>query len=306
MCSHRAFRDLPFIAALLIILPNAAKSRPHLLTPAAHVAVRSDTLAAFSSCSSTIRRRQHVPKYTDTSLRHCTALSASRNFNTRESNTNSPTSAAEMRRLEAEVEASAMARLDKERVKRALQNKRDGIGGSYAYGDPSTLTEYEADQPPSRMKIAFAAGTSAATVALLALHTPLPIGACAFAVVAAYAAVDPLDDGGGIFAPLARILGRATIETTNTAMPRVKGAILAATTGEEEISRLKRRVQELEKENVELKQYLGIRETVDDNMNAFTLDELRDYARRNGVVFSGRSKAQLFATLLERGIIQIN
>ena len=210
-----------------------------------------------------------------------------------------------MRRLEAEVEASAMARLDKERVKRALQNKRDDAS-SYAYGDPSSLAEYESDQPPSRIKIAFAAGTSAATVALLALHTPLPISACAFVVVAAYAAVDPLDDGGGVFAPLARILGRATIETTNTAMPRVKGAILAATTGEEEISRLKRRVQELERENAKLKQSMGIRETVDDNMNAFTMDELRDFARQNGVVFSGRTKAQLFATLLERGIIKIN
>jgi len=41
-------------------------------------------------------------------------------------------------------------------------------------------------------------------------------------------------------------------------------------------------------------------------MNAFTMDELRDFARQNGVVFSGRTKAQLFATLLERGIIKIN
>ena len=214
-----------------------------------------------------------------------------------------------MRRLEAEVEASAMARLDKERVKRALQNKRDDMRNNYNdYGalSSSSMMEYDVDQPPSRMKIAFAAGTSAATVALLALHTPLPVSACAFVVVAAYAAVDPLDDGGGIFAPLARILGRATIETSNQALPRVKGAILAATTGEEEISRLKQRVQELERENAKLKQYMGIRETVDDNMSAFTLDELRDYARRNGVVFSGRTKAQLFATLLERGIIKIN
>ena len=214
-----------------------------------------------------------------------------------------------MRRLEAEVEASAMARLDKERVKRALQNKRDDMRNNYndySASSSSSMMEYDVDQPPSRMKIAFAAGTSAATVALLALHTPLPVGACAFVVVAAYAAVDPLDDGGGIFAPLARILGRATIETTNDALPRMKSAILAATTGEEEISRLKQRVQELERENAKLKQYMGIRETVDDNMSAFTLDELRDYARRNGVVFSGRSKAQLFAALLERGIIKIN
>jgi len=247
------------------------------------------------------------------------ALSATSRETSTKSNTNNASSqqqlsAAEMRRLEAEVEASAMARLDKERVKRALQSRRDDLrsGNSYnPYGGgrtSSSLMEYDAtdQQPPSRMKIAFAAGTSAATVALLALHTPLPIGACAFAVVAAYAAVDPLDDGGGVVAPLARILGRATIETTNEALPRVKGAILAATTGEEEIGRLKRRVQQLEKENAQLRSALGIRETVDDNMNAFTLDELRDYARRNGVVFSGRTKAQLFATLLERGIIKIN
>jgi len=249
------------------------------------------------------------------------ALSATSRETSTDSNTNinsassqQQLSAAEMRRLEAEVEASAMARLDKERVKRALQSKRDDLLSGSGGRTSSSLTEYDAaaDQqannqpPPSRMKIAFAAGTSAATVALLALHTPLPVGACAFAVVAAYAAVDPLDDGGGVVAPLARILGRATIDTTNEALPRVKGAILAATTGEQEISRLQRRVRQLEKENAQLRSALGIRETVDDNLNAFTLDELRDYARRNGVVFSGRTKAQLFATLLERGIIKIN
>ena len=87
---------------------------------------------------------------------------------------------------------------DKERVKRALQNKRDDNYNDYSASSSTSLMEYDIDQPPSRMKIAFAAGTSAATVALLALHTPLPVSACAFVVVAAYAAVDPLDDGGGL------------------------------------------------------------------------------------------------------------
>ena len=303
MCSYFS-RLLPAIVAYVAALPIFASA--HFLPAHANSATMR---SAFSACQISRRQVNRAGMYFPKSHQYFTSLSASQNANAQATSNGSSQqqqlSPAEMRRLEAEVEASAMARLDKERVKKALQNKQDDMRNNF--GAPSSsMMEYDIGQPPSRMKIAFAAGTSAATVALLALHTPLPVGACAFVVVAAYAAVDPLDDGGGIFAPLARILGRATIETTNEALPRVKGAILAATTGEEEISRLKRRVQELEKENAKLKQYMGIRETVDDNMNAFTLDELRDYARRNGVVFSGRTKAQLFATLLERGIIKIN
>ena len=59
-------------------------------------------------------------------------------------------------------------------------------------------------------------------------------------------------------------------------------------------------------ENRELKQWVTRRERVDENLSAFTLEELRDYARRNRIVFTGKTKAQLFMTLWERGIIKIN
>mmetsp|Transcript_35462 Transcript_35462/g.71892 ORF Transcript_35462/g.71892 Transcript_35462/m.71892 type:complete len:228 (-) Transcript_35462:256-939(-) len=222
------------------------------------------------------------------------------------------------RRIEAEVEASAMARLDRQRVKKALEvadvNSPPGNGHMASRSSSSTGTSsnpnnnngmIQGTDPPSKWNIALAAGSSAAGIALLALHTPLPLTVCCFVVVAAYAAIDPLDDDS-VFAPLARILGRATIETAATTTPKVKAAILAATTGEEEVTALKQRITELEEENGELRRWVTRREKVDENLSAFTLDELRDYARRNRIVFTGRTKAQLFMTLWERGIIKIN
>eukprot|EP00957_Ditylum_brightwellii_P049722 3770650-Ditylum_brightwellii.AAC.1 len=100
------------------------------------------------------------------------------------------------------------------------------------------------------MMIALAAATVSAFAANLMLHSWF-ISAAVFVFAFVVASSDPLDEEG-IAGSLARIVGRTTLKSIDTATPKVRAVARAAVFGEEELASLMGRLSELERENAEL------------------------------------------------------
>ena len=215
-----------------------------------------------------------------------------------ESSAASPVDPAEMRRIEREVEAAALARIDHNQVRRVILSDENKLY-------PQSLGQAdERPDPPSKWSIALAAGSAAAGVLFVVTQSMIPSG-FSFILVATYAIME--DDESGVFSPLARILGRATITSASNTKkqigPKVKAAIRAAATGEEEFTSLQKRVSILERENEELKLWKLRRQAVDNNIHRYGLEELKSLAKQNKIPFSGRAKAQLLMRLLHEEIV---
>lgn len=74
--------------------------------------------------------------------------------------------------------------------------------------------------------------------------------------------------------------------------------------GEEEISTLKADLAEKEQELLELRRWKQLRIAVDDALPRFALDDLKELARKNGMMVGG-TKTQLLLRLAEAGIIDL-
>lgn len=216
-----------------------------------------------------------------------------------------------MANMEKEVRASAQATLDLKRVTEALTDANSGV--CYEPSSSMTVLNNSSDpnfspdvSPPSQWKIAFSAGLAASLVSFLLLHQPL-LSFALFLATTIVAARDPIDEGStlidgedNVAGPLARLIGRATLQSIEESTPKVRAMTKAAVTGSAEIDFLRGRIQELEVENASLALWVERRRYVDENVGGVTLDQLKDSARKEGLAVGG-TKAQLMMRLAEAG-----
>lgn len=193
--------------------------------------------------------------------------------------------------IEKKVRASAQADLDMKRIANALDENsvpRDDL--------------FPERVPSSGPSVALAAAASSATLALVTFHS-ITVSGFVFVVVFLAASGDPNDEES-ILGPIMRVLGRATIKSVEASQPKMKALARAVVTGEEEIAALKRQMAELQKENDQLRQWQERRNKLDENISAFSHEELKQYARMNGIQVGG-TKPQLFLRLIDAGVIKI-
>lgn len=234
--------------------------------------------------------------------------------------------------MEKEVRASAQASLDLKLVKEALtvaptdsnvavnsRDKDNGNDGSYyksLSSSSSSVTVLNSSSPtpsdippPSQWKIALAAGLAAALVSFLLLHQPL-LSLAFLLTTTIVAARDPIDEGSSLVdgeddvaGPLARLIGRATLQSIEGSTPKVRAITRAVVTGDAEIDSLRGRIRELEGENRSLALWVERRRYVDEYVGKFKLDQLKDSARKEGLPVGG-TKVQLMMRLAEAGCLE--
>mmetsp|Transcript_313 Transcript_313/g.521 ORF Transcript_313/g.521 Transcript_313/m.521 type:complete len:237 (-) Transcript_313:1121-1831(-) len=192
----------------------------------------------------------------------------------------------EIRKMEIEVLESSQRQMDVKRVSEFLDND----------------SKPEVSAPASRWTIGISAGIGAAVAAWIALHNSL-ITVLAFGSVALAASSDPLDDDSATGA-FARLFGRYTVKSWQSSKPKLKAVVKAAVQGEDEVVQLKRRLVQLEEEVIELRTWKQRRVAIDECQSDFTIAQLKDLARLNGLKVGG-SKTQLMMRLLENGVLNL-
>jgi hypothetical protein len=87
--------------------------------------------------------------------------------------------------------------------------------------------------------------------------------------------------------------------------PKIKAVVRAAMSDQEEIFLLKEKIKQLEVQNSDLQKWKRQRIAVDESLSKFTLDELKEMARRNKLPVGG-SKSQLMMRLLENDVTDLD
>lgn len=104
----------------------------------------------------------------------------------------------------------------------------------------------------------------------------------------------------------ARIVGRFTLKTMEDTGSKVKPIIRATVEGDAELEYLRACVGDLKRENEELRLWKHRRNLVDDSLTKYSLDELKDIAREEGLLgVAGLTKPRLMMRLLEEGVLDI-
>lgn len=200
--------------------------------------------------------------------------------------------------LEDEVYASTRAKMDVQTLKKTITEQ--------AAPSPSEQNPQKTAIMAAQWKISLAAASFVSTFFLIATHSSLPITGVVFAMVFFVANQDPLEEEGAAGA-LARLLGRFTIQSVETAKPKAKAMARAAFTTENAdrekvIELLQQKIEVLEQENSELKQWKEQRSAADTLLSQYALDELKAMARANDLPVGG-TKIQLLMRLLENRVL---
>lgn len=186
--------------------------------------------------------------------------------------------------VEREVFESTRSRLDIRRVNEAFFEEEEELQrGLY-----------------DSWKVALAAGLMTSFASGMLFHS---IYVSAFACIAVFVVAigDPIDETSAAGA-LARVVGRFTLKTVS--QPKVKAVVRAAAIGDDEVFKLRERLRDLEAENDELFLWKQRRTAVDESLNEFNVDELKEIARENKIRIGG-TKSQLLMRLVEAEIIDL-
>lgn len=191
------------------------------------------------------------------------------------------------RKWEAEIQASTKEKSDIQRVQQWL-----------------------AEDPPSDVyhdngwKVALASGAVCGLACEWATESTI-LSLATFGAAFWLALRDPLDDDDGLAGPLARIIGRSALQSYQKSQPKLKAVARAAVQGEQAWTELQNQVDELRKENQQLRLYVERREWIDQHQSNFNLEELKVLAQRSRVPYSGVSKTQLMMRLLQVGALRM-
>lgn len=237
-------------------------------------------LITFGQASSSFQAHSRVT----TNLRKSLDFQAT--GNPRENDYGNPN---DMRSIERDVVESANARLDLQRVSKAL-----------LYDDNSTLDQKI--QPSSKWTIPFAASIACGSATYFMLHSWLISLGVLFGVFVV-AAGDPVEEDD-IAGSLARVVGRVTINTYEVSKPKIKAVARAALTEGDDITLMQAEIDLLRSENESLKLWKQQREAVDSRLNEFDLARLKELARYHGIKIGG-TKYQLLIRLVEAGVVEI-
>lgn len=200
--------------------------------------------------------------------------------------------------LEQEVFATTRAQIDVQRVKKTITEQ---AAPTPRGADPQKIAIMAA-----QWKIALAAASFVSTFFLIATHSSLPVTGVVFLAVFFVANQDPLEEEGAAGA-LARLLGRFTIQSVETTKPKLKAMARAAISTETDdrdqiLTLLQQRIEVLEQENTELKNWKAQRLAADALLSQYGLEELKGMARMNQLPVGG-TKIQLLMRLLENRVL---
>ncbi|VEU41421.1 unnamed protein product [Pseudo-nitzschia multistriata] len=198
--------------------------------------------------------------------------------------------------LEEEVLASTRAKMDFQKVKMTITEQPPPLSN-----EPQRTAIMAA-----QWKISLAAASFVSTFVTIATHSNFLITSVVFVSVFLVANQDPLEEEGAAGA-LARLLGRLTIQSVETTKPKLRAMAKAAITSEEEsqeqvIRLLQQRIEVLENENADLKQWKKQRNSADTLLSQYALEELKAMARANNLPVGG-TKIQLLMRLLENRVL---
>ena len=162
------------------------------------------------------------------------------------------------------------------------------------------IRQTESLSSSSSWQIALAASTVSSVVVFGLFSNPY-LSVLLFVVVFVVANVDPVDDDSELWGALARMVGRQTLHSyQGTIQPKARAVARAVVTGQEEVVALQRQIVLLEQENVQLRQWKRIRLQAEDQLSQYTVTELKDQCRQQGLPVGGkRTKLQLLVQLLE-------
>jgi hypothetical protein len=154
----------------------------------------------------------------------------------------------------------------------------------------------------SPWKVSLASASAVTAFVVLATNASLLIAGIVFVAVFFIANGDPLEeDDENVTGSMARFVGRYTIQSVESSKPKLKAIARAAISDQEEIGLLKGTIRQLQTENKNLKLWKQRRMIVDQSLSFYTLEELKDMARRNKLPVGG-TKSQLMMRLLENDV----
>ena len=97
---------------------------------------------------------------------------------------------------------------------------------------------------------------------------------------------------------------RATLASYQTSQPKLTAVARAAVTGQDEVQTLRAKVKSLETENQQLRQWKVQRLWVEDHLQDYSMEDLKQRARDNQLAVGG-TKLQLLQRLVDTGVVII-
>ena len=223
-------------------------------------------------------------------------------------NTGSPLLKPTLDLMDQEIQASAKNKLDYNTLVKALSRNKDADDEKIIVTNNDWIAEWDAlsqqqSQPTSTWQIALSAATVSAGGTFWLVTHNLYVTAAVFVVVFFLARQDPVQDDS-LAGALARLLGRQTLQSYQASQPKLQALARAVVTGEEEVRQLRQQVQELQQQNQALMEWKEIRLAAEDQLSNYSLDELKELARRHKLPVGG-TKQQVLVRLLEERVIPI-
>lgn len=212
--------------------------------------------------------------------------------------------------LEKEVRASTQEQLDIQRIQKILTPKSKGTKITSAMENMESYNKY----PPSQRNIAIASATTVSLSSLLMLQLPSPyniyISLITFVSTFVIANRDPIkdEDLDDVTGPITRTVGRVALQSLEKSKPKIQAVARAVVNGdssEDEIQYLMKRIEDLENENNQLKQWIQRRNSIDERSKYYTIEQLKDIARENKVSVSG-TKTNLMMRLIEANALDLS
>ena len=201
----------------------------------------------------------------------------------------------EIAKLEQQVLTSAQAQMDYNQITRAL------LGNSASNDDAD-----DAYQPMPNWQIALTASTMTAALSFV-LFSNLYVSLFVLISIFVVANTDPIhENNDNVVGPLARLLGRATLQSARASKPTLQALARAVVTGQDEVRALQLKVQALQDETADLKQWKERRLWVEDNLQEFTVEELKQLARNHEIPVGKSTKLQLLQRLVDSNVIDIS
>lgn len=196
--------------------------------------------------------------------------------------------------VEKHVYASVESKLDLDRLVRALDRESEPSIDN----DLSAPKDVYAITSPSAIAVTAGLVTS---IGSFFLFQNFILSMCIFCL-SWFVAIDPLKNDT-LAGAVTRVLGRSVLGSVTVIKPKLKAVARAAVTEEDEIAFLVKRLQEAEQELRELRLWKQTREKLDSISSQFSLDDLKDLARRNKLSTSG-TKNDIVMRLFDAEVIE--
>ena len=199
--------------------------------------------------------------------------------------------------IEKEIIENTRAKIDFKRVTDAIFEDSDG-----ANDDTKLLLGSKNNRHSNQ--IALTAALTTAFASFLVFQNYI-LSIVSFVLTYFIALGDPLEEDN-IIGSLVRILGRSALSVISSIKPRIKSILRVSIKGDDELLELRQQIQTLQEENKSLRTLLLKKETIENDLPKYTLDQLKELCRKNDISgYSGLTKEKLLTKLVDEGIIQL-